>query len=182
MSLAKGNAITVEDYPASDGWTLKYRLTAQFTTPTQAPIDIDCTTDSDGASYKLLASAATTGNWKPGSYYWSRRLERGADRVTLERDRQLDVLADPTATIQGNDARSHARKMLEQIETALEGFASGSTIKSYTIGTRSFTKADHAELIKLHSRYQWLVANEDAKDRIAANLPNPRNIGIRFVR
>ena len=31
-------SVTVPDYPATDGWTLKYRLTPQFSTPTQAPI------------------------------------------------------------------------------------------------------------------------------------------------
>jgi hypothetical protein len=174
--------IRIDDYPASDGWTLKYRLTPQFATPTQAAIDLTCATDSDGTSYKLQAGPAITANWKAGSYSWARWVEKTGARVTLDVDGQLDVIPDPTASAQGDDRRGHARKMLEQIETALEGFASGSTIKSYTIGTRSFTKADHAEIIALHSRYRWLVANEDARDKIAAGLPNPRNVGVRFVR
>ncbi len=174
--------ITVDDYPASDGWTLKYRLTPQFSSPAQAPIDLTCTTDSDGESYKLQVSPASTAAWKAGSYSWARWVEKVGARVTLDVDGQLDVIPNPAASSAGDDRRSHARKMLEQIETALEGFASGSTIKSYMIGTRSFTKADHAEIVMLHSRYKWLVANEAANEKIANGDINPRDRFVRFVR
>ena len=38
------------------------------------------------------------------------------------------------------------------------------------------------ELVAEESRLKWLVANEDAREKIAAGLPNPRNVGIRFGR
>jgi hypothetical protein len=35
---------SVPEYPASDGWTLKYRLTPRFASPVQAPITITAST------------------------------------------------------------------------------------------------------------------------------------------
>jgi hypothetical protein len=61
-----------------------------------------------------------------------RRLRLGAlgqksgARQTLassEDQGEVFVRADPARAPQGYDSRSHARKMLESIETALEGFA-----------------------------------------------------------
>ncbi len=174
---------SVPDYPPADGWTLKYRLIPRFTTPVQAPIDITATTS--GSDYRVQAAAAVTAAWKAGDYNWARWVEKaGPIRQSLG-DGQIKVIADPAAAVQGYDGRSHARKVLNQIEAAIES-RSLSTMRevlAYTIGTRSQTFDDSetkAELVKLHSHYKWLVANEDAREKIAAGLPNPRNVRIRF--
>lgn len=180
MSLAKGNAVSVAGYPASDGWTLKYRLAPKFTSPTQAPIDITATTDTDGESYKVLVDKATTAAWKSGAYSWARWVETSTARVTLDVDGQLDILPDPSLSAQGDDRRSHARKMLEQIEAAIEAFTTNMSVKSYTIGTRSLTRRDMPELLKLRSDYKWFVKNEIDAEKVAAGLPNPRRVGVRF--
>ena len=54
---------------------------------------------------------------------------------------------------------------------------------AYTIGSRSkqFDAAESkAALLELHSKYKWLVANEDARARIAGGQPNPRSVRVRF--
>jgi hypothetical protein len=60
--------------------------------------------------------------------------------------------------------------------------ALNSGVKSYTIGTRQMTYRDMPELVTEESRLKWLVANDEAREQLAAGLPNPRYIGIRFGR
>ena len=172
--------VSVPDYPATAGWTLKYRLTPRFASPTQAPIDITAATAPDGVSYQVQVGQNTTAQWKPGAYGWARWVEAAGARQTLDEQGQLDVDPNPATTAQGDDLRSHARKMLESVEAALE--ALNLSAKAYAIGSRSYTRADIAELLTLRSKYLWEVQSEDAAARLKAGMPNPRNVGVRLVR
>lgn len=171
---------TIEEYPPADGWTLKYQLVPRFTTPAQTPITITATTS--GSDYRVQAAADVTAPWKPGYYTWSRWVEKAGPIRQSVGSGQLRIIENPATAAQGYDGRSHARKMLDQIETALEAFSTNAGMKSYTIGTRSYTKADTPDLLTLRDRYKNEVANEDAAAKIASGLGNPRNIGIRFSR
>jgi hypothetical protein len=178
--------VAVPDYPSNAGWTLKYRLTARFASPAQAPIGITASANTDG-TYQIQASPATTGQWAAGSYTWSRWVEKTGARQTLNERGQLEIRPDPSASAQGLDTRTHARKVLEAVEACLENRASTTQreMVEYTIGSRGqkFDAADtRASLVQLRSTYLWLVADEDAREKIAAGLPNPRNVGIRFGR
>ena len=172
------------EYPPSDGWTLKYRLVPRFTAPAQAPIDITATTS--GSDYRVQAAAGITTDWKAGYYTWSRWVEKaGPIRQSLGSG-QLRVLENPATAAAGYDGRSHEQKVLDALKAAMEGRALTATqreLVAYTIGSRSQTfdsEDDRAELVVQISKYEWLVANEDAREKIAAGQPNPRNVGIRF--
>jgi len=169
---------SVPEYPPADGWTLKYQVVPRFTTPTQAPITL--TASTSGSDYRVQEAAGITASWKPGAYTWARWVEKaGPIRQSLGNG-QLEVKTDPAAAVQGYDGRSHARKMLDAINAAMEAFSIG--VKQYTIGSRSMTKQDIPELLTLRDRYRAEVANEDAAAKVAAGLPNPRNVGLRFNR
>jgi len=169
---------SVPEYPPADGWTLKYRLVPRFTTPTQAPITLTAITE--GSDYRVQEAAGVTAGWAPGAYTWSRWVEKaGPIRQSLGNG-QILIETDPAAATQGYDGRSHARKMLDTINAAMEAFSLG--VKQYTIGSRSMTKQDIPELLTLRDRYRAEVANEEAAAKVAAGLPNPRNVGIRFNR
>jgi hypothetical protein len=169
---------TVDEYPPADGWTLKYQLIPRFTTPAQSPITITATTS--GTDYRVQAAAGVTAGWKPGAYTWARWVEKaGPIRQSLG-EGQIVVKTDPAAAAQGYDGRSHARKMLDQINAAFEAFQVG--VKSYTIGSRQMTKQDIPEMLTLRDRYTAEVASEDDAAKIASGFPNPRNVGIRFNR
>lgn len=169
--------VEVPEFPSSAGWTLKYRLTPRFSTPTQTPITLTASANADG-SYQVQASNAATSGYQPGAYTWARWVEKAGARQTLDQSGQLVVKADPAATVQGYDSRSHERKMLEQVQAAMLALNTG--VKSYTIGSRQMTYRDMPELIAEESRLKWLVANEDARAKIAAGQPNPRDVRIRF--
>lgn len=167
----------VAGYPASDGWTLKYRVIPRVS---GTPFTLTAATASDGTSYRVTQSPAQTLVFVAGDYTWYAWVEKVGARVTID-DGLVTVKGDPSA-LATFDGRTHARKMLDQIEAALEGFATSSTVKSYTIGTRQMTKADVPEILTLRDRYRAEVANEIAREKIADGLGNPRNIGIRFKR
>jgi hypothetical protein len=178
--------VSVPDYLPSAGWTLVYRLTPRFTSPAQAAIEINAIANSDG-TYQVQASPATTAAWVAGAYGWTRWVTKGAGAAvqtlaSSDDQGEVNVLANPRTSAAGYDSRSHARKMLESIETALEAFATSPVMKSYAIGTRQYMRADIPDLLVLRDRYRSEAANEDAAAQVAAGLGNPRNIGVRFNR
>lgn len=172
---------SVPEYPPADGWTLKYRLVPRFATPTQAPIALSATTS--GSDYRVQEAAGITATWVPGAYNWSRWVEKaGPIRQSLG-EGQLQVRTDPAAAVQGYDGRSQAAKAVGDIMAAMATFtASNGSIKSYTIGSRQVTYRDKAEMLTdLDFWRRQLVAEQDTA-KIAAGLPNPRSVGIRFNR
>jgi hypothetical protein len=181
-------SVTAPGFPSTEGWTLRYYLTARFTTPTQAQITFEAAANTDG-TYQIQLSPFQT-NWAAGAYGWRREVQKGDEKHALtgaEEQGEVDVRANPTALTQGYDSRSHARKVLAAIEASLEGRATSADLElvSYTIGDRSQTFAPGErmeQLLELHSKYKWLVDNEDARARLAAGLPNPRNVFVRFIR
>lgn len=181
--------VNVTGFLSTDGWTLTYYLTPRFTDPVQAQIVVVASGNADG-SYQVQEAAANTANWKPGAYGWQRRVSKAGVFQTLsgsEDQGECLVRPNPTDIAQGYDGRSHERKMLDAIEACLENRASTTQreMVAYSIGSRSmeFDKDDsRSKLVELRSKYEWLVANADARERAASGLSNPRQIGVRFVR
>ena len=172
---------TATGYPASDGWALTYKLIPKSAGP--AVITINATPEGD--DHRVIVAAATTAAWTAGDYSFEAYVTKAAERYRVETG-QVRIAANPaTATVLDN--RSHERKVLEAIEAVIENRASQTQreMVEYTIGSRG-QKFDASEskaaLLELHSKYKWLVANEDARGAIAAGQPNPRNVRIRFGR
>ena len=184
LDMSGDSAIDVPDYPASDGWTLKYRFAPRFTTPVQAPIELTASTDPDGRRYNIQASPATTAAWAPGAYAWVRWVEKAGAAQTLDDVYgELVVKADPRTLPQGFDGRSQAAKAVDDIKAAMATFTSSNgTIKSYSIGSRQVTYRDKAEIITDLDFWQRQLDAENQAAALAKGLPNPRNVGIRFVR
>lgn len=177
--------VSVPDYPSLDGWTLKYRLTPRFSSPAQTPIDISAIANADG-SYQVQAGPAATSVWKTGFYTWARWVEKSGARQTLTERGQLEIRPNPATSAQGDDTRTFARKMVDAVEAMLASRATQTQreLVSYTIGSRgqTFDPNDRANLVKELSFWRWQLSNEDAREKMAAGLPNPRSVGIRFGR
>ena len=52
--------------------------------------------------------------------------------------------------------------------------------KQYTIGNRSFTAIDLAQLMEREAQLKAIVARERAAEKVAAGLGDPRNLFVRF--
>lgn len=169
------------DFPASGGWALKYWFKKTGAVPGNFSIDAT----ASGAFFAVTVLAATTSAYVAGDYTWAAIVTKAAELRQIDTGR-LKILPryDQAANL---DDRSHERKMLEAIEAVIQARATSTQreMVEFTIGSRG-QKFDTAEskaaLLELHSKYKWLVANEDDRAKLAAGLPNPRNIGIRFNR
>lgn len=168
------------DYPPAS-FTLKYSARLD-----NAATEIEITATASGSDYLIEVLSATTAAFPVGRYRYQAYITRISDaqRITLNSG-FFEVK--PNRDIATTDPRTHARKVLDSVETAIEGFASGSSIKSYTIatpngGSRSVTRRDMPDLLVLRDRYRAEVSNEEAKDRVANGFADPRRIGIRFNR
>lgn len=169
---------TVNDYPPADGWTLKYRLTPR--TGTDPAITI--TASTSGTDYRVQSAPATTAAWVAGEYAWSAWVEKTGARYVVD-EGQCTIKPDPETMAAGTDTRTHASKVLAQIETALEGWAtSGGHIAEYEIAGRRMKYADRADVLTMRSTYKAEVWREAAAAAMADGLPNPRQIRVRLAR
>lgn len=165
----------VSDYP-SPTWTLKYR----FKNPSGG---FEITASADGAGgFSVSVDKATTAAYTPGVYQWQAEVDNGTERHTLERGGSLTVVADffSGSASAAYDGRSHARKMLDLIKTALETFGANPVMKSYTIGTRTYTRAEIPDLLRLKQTYEQDVAAEDAAAALANGIGVARKIQVRL--
>lgn len=169
--------VVIPDYPATDGWTLKYFFVPRFTTPTQAPITLTAT--PSGSDYLIQASPSTTAGWVPGVYSWRRRVEKSGAAQTLDKNGnggdwsgEFVLEPDPSTLAQGYDGRSQAVKALEDALAALATYhASSGNVKRYAIAGREMEFSDAAQIESLINFWQRKVETEAAQARLAKNQP-----------
>lgn len=164
---------SVPDYPASAGWTLKYRLA-----PRVSGAVIDITAAADGDDYDIQVAASTTLGWAAAYYAWTAFVEKAAERYTVGRG-ELQIRAASTTLAAGTDLRSHAKKTLDAIEAVIESRATMDQ-QEYAIGGRSLKRTPIADLLRLKSVYAGYVANELAAERLNAGLAPGGKLLVRF--
>ena len=161
--------IALADYPATDGWALAYTLI-------NAAAKITFTSSSAGSDHLVNVAASTTAGWTAGTYSWRCQATNGAQVFTVASGTITVQAAFGTATF---DARTHARKTLDAVEAYLEN-PQNLTAAKYEIAGRALQRMAIPDLLVLRSRYQFEVAQEEARARIARGLPDPRRVMVRF--
>jgi hypothetical protein len=180
LEFRAGDSISWEkslgDYSAAD-YTLTYRArgVAQF--------DITCTTASDGITFAASLTAAQTTALQAGDYWIVGTVvaTSGGDTKTIyaANIRVLPNFQDASAVQAGYDGRTHARKMLDSLESAQlnEG---GSRIVEYTImGERSVKRFTADEFIKEHTYWRNIVTQEERAAALARGDDGAGKIYIR---
>lgn len=143
-------------------------------------VEISITATSDATGFYIDESSTDTDDWEPGTYHWQAYITRKADseRIRVDYGRwQIMVNFDIGV---GEDPRSHAEKMIDLIETALENRA-GSDIIYYMIGGRAVSKIPPKELREMRDYYKAELAAEIDAERRANGLPTKNNLTVRFV-
>jgi hypothetical protein len=167
------------EFPASEGWTLRY-----FLTPVDANlanITFDATTDPDNLDDYLLAiGPAITAGWTAGEYAWSGVVIQPGSRTQVDKG-FLTIVPDPATRPAGTDLRSPARRALADLQALASG-GYQSHIKEYEIAGRRMVFASPDEVTSAISLAKFAVWNEDAAAAMAEGLPNPRNVTISFGR
>ena len=118
-------AKTLADYSA-ESYALNYVL--QLLTG-GTPITV--TASADGSDHSITISAATSAEYSAGNYGWYSYvtdLATGLERYSLDSG-LLTIKPDPTAFTSSTDLRSHARKMLDLLDTVLQGKATSDQMK-----------------------------------------------------
>lgn len=162
--------LSMADYPAPE-WTLKYSL--------KGPAAIvDITASADGADHLVDVAAATTAGWTAGVYWYQAYVAKGGERYTV-REGQLTVNAN-LATVSGShDGRSHVKKVLDALETTLEGKASRD-VQEIEINGQRIGKMDPDKLLRWLGVYRQLYRDEQAKERAAQGLATGRRVLVKF--
>lgn len=160
---------SLADYPASAGWSLAYVLI-------NATAKISISASASGDDHAVTIAAATTASYFSGSYDWLARVSKAGQVFTVGSGR-ITVL--PSLAASTADLRTHARKVLEAIESVLEGRASQDVLE-YQIAGRSLRRIPVTDLLVLRDRYRAEVAREDAANRVANGLPDSRRVFVRF--
>ena len=161
------------DY-ANSAYTLKYsaRLEASGST------EIEITASASGEDYLVEVASATTASYSTGVYRWQAYITRNSDsqRLTLDSG-TWEVIANRDASTA--DPRSHARIMLEKIESILEGRAA-SDVNSYSINGRSLTKIPIPELLQFRAAYRAEWLREIRKERAENGVGTGAVIKVQF--
>ena len=177
---------TVAEYPSTDGWTLKYRLT-----PTDAGgtvIEFDAATYGD--HYRVQIGPGVTETWGVGIYEWAAWVtptaDPGAEIYTVDAG-ECKILPDPRLSVAGTDSRSPARIALEACDAALAayGAAAFSNVAEYTIAGRSQRFRgfrDQGDFLAFRSQLKAEVWRESAAAQMKAGMPNPRAVRVRLAR
>ena len=161
------------DYDNS-AFTLKYSARLEGTGSTE----IEITASASGDDYLVEVASATTANYAAGTYRWQMYITRNSDsqRLTLDSG-TWEVVANRDAAT--TDPRSHARIMLEKIESVLEGRADAD-VSSYSINGRSLTKIAIPELMEWRDRYKSEYLREVRKERARNGIATGATVLVRF--
>ena len=160
---------TISDYPASE-WTLTYYLRKSGATATSF------SASADGDTHLVTVIAATTAGYAAGVYDIIGVVVKSAEKYVVF-DGIVEVLPNPTASA-AYGPRTHARRVLDLIEAAMEGRIPNG-MESYVIGGRSINKIP---LRELYEKYKQDVEQEVQAERLANGRRSGKNIGVRFGR
>lgn len=161
---------SLADYPAGT-WVLKYRFK-------NAAGGFEIIGGTSGTDHSITVAATATAGYTAGRYNWMAWVESGSEKYTVDQG-EVEVLSDfrATSAAVAVDGRSHARKMLDAIESWLE--SRDQAVAEYEIAGRRMRFIPVTELLKLRSRYQLEVQGEDAANKLARGEAVGRRIQFR---
>ncbi len=163
---------TISDYPASE-WALTYYLRKDGASATSF------SAAADGDSYLVTVAAATTAAYASGIYDFIGWVIKGTEKYEVFNS-MIEVLPNPTNT-SAYDPRSHARRVMELLEAAMEGRVPNG-MESFSIGGRSINKIPLSQLRELWEKYKQDVVMEEQAERLVNGRRSGKNIGVRFNR
>ena len=165
------------DYPASDGWTMKFVLVKAASRHEITGIE-----NEDG--WDFAVTPAVSENWEPGEYRWVAFVTKDESRYTVA-DGPVFILTDLAAAQNGIDVRSDATVMLEAVTLVLRGQASAameSRQVSTSAGTMALKFVPRDVLFKMRAQLKAEVAQELIEDRLNNGQDSGRRIVARIAR
>lgn len=161
----------VPDYPADEGWALSYILKSKDANVASF------NAVADGADYTATITATASTGYSEGEYHYQAFVTKGSERFTVDNGK---ITIKKNFADSGNyDDRTHAKIVLDAIESVIEGRATKDQ-ESYTIAGRSLARTPIPDLLMMRSRYKAEVVREDRADRIRRGLGHTGRVKVRF--
>lgn len=156
------------DFPAADGWTLRYYF--------RGPDTFDVVADGSGSAWLVTVKPGDTQGKAAGLYRWTAFAERGA-AATLERysvATGLLTLTPDLTTAAAGALQSFEEQALPIVEAALKGTLTKAQA-AFTINGTAVTKFSPAELERLRVKYRKAIRLRRGRGKLPA-------VEVRFVR
>jgi hypothetical protein len=161
------------DYP-NDEYSLSYEALLEGNGTTK----ISISASARGEDYLVSVAAATTATYTAGTYQWRAFITRDSDSARISIGYGTWTVTQDAATGTA-DPRTHAKTMLDKIESLLEGKAD-SDVANYSIQGRSLSKLSVDELLTWRNYYKAEVQKEIREERKRNNQGTGALIKVRF--
>ena len=158
--------ITLADYPAGDGWTLKYNLVNKDGT-------IQFSSTANGDDHRINVAFGTTANWVPGWYTMVGYVTNQTEQFQLFHPTRIEVLPNP-ASAENRDTRSVYQKILYLMEAAMLSGASRETAEVSAEGVTVRWKDGNDFLTRLNWVKSQVNATNGKSKRILTRFSSPR--------
>lgn len=155
------------------GFTLAYTFR-----PASGGVAVTVPATVVGGEFRVSLASGVTATMQPGLWYWQAYLTRTADNARISLS-DGETRVQPNLASVATDTRSHARKMLDAIESVMEGRAT-TDVASYTIGGRQINKMSAEDLMKWRSYYRSEVQAEVDAQRIESGQKSKNTIQAVF--
>ena len=162
---------------SSPDWTVTYYLR---TNTSSEGATVSSTAYTDGWQFSI--ASATSANFDVGDWYFQAVADKsGAEKQTIFTGR-FEVLAalSYSGTPAAYDGRSQINKDLDLVEAAIRALLNNGVVQEYKIGNRTAKKYDLSELLVLKAALKAELVREQAAEKIANGLGNPRAVHVRF--
>ena len=136
------------------------------------------TVTESGTEYTFTLDDSATANYTAGDYFWVLKVIQTSDSEKLVIDAGKMTVKDNFFATTG-DTRSHAKIMVDKIESILEGKAD-SDVSSYSIGNRSLSKMTPEELTNWRDYYKAEYNRELRREQIDRGEGTGNTIKVRF--
>jgi hypothetical protein len=141
------------DYPPEDGWVLSTRFVGD-----KDNADLTVTAATEGTGYRSTAAATATAALPPGSYTAYQWVTLAAESYAVLAKRLVTVAPNPAKVAPGSQ-RTHAQTMLQAVRDAIQALVEGG-VAAYSVGTRTYTLNQLADLERLEAKYAAKVQSE----------------------
>ena len=136
------------------------------------------TVTESGTEYTFTLDNSATSGYTAGDYVWFLKVLQTSDSETLVIDSGKITVKDNFFATTG-DTRSHAKIMVDKLESLLEGQADAD-VSSYSIAGRSLNKLTVEEMLKWRDYYKAEYQREIQEFRIGNNEGSGAVIKVRF--
>lgn len=173
-SLVAGDSLqwtrVIADYSADDGWS----VSTHFRTDRGGRLEVEMS--GSGTTWTGTLTGAQTAILQPGVISWHVVVSKTTDRVTIANG-EIRILPDPMA----DREPTHAERMLEAIESLIEGRLSRDAAERYTINGQSIDRMTSEDIRKWRDYYRSEVAAQRNRDRQFRGGVSRRIVRTRFV-